>query len=208
MHDVFISYKSEDSAVAIRVRDELENNGIRCWIAERDISAGSNYATDIPNAIARCKVLVLIFTKSAQESPWIMKELDSAIAARKLILPLKIGHFEVSETMSFLLTGVQYFDATNNPDEVMARAINRIRRAIDNGEVAQHRKTEKINTRSSSGCLPALLILSAIFALLHYSGVLADMPHYQEITQFLTELFTFLKDTFLDLFEQLKAKIQ
>lgn len=199
MHDVFISYKSEDSAVACRVRDKLEANGIRCWIAERDISAGSNYAADIPAAIDSCKVLVLIFTQHAQNSPWIMKELDSAIAGQKLILPVKIGHFEISKTMSFLLTGVQYFDATTDPDYVLDRLVLRIRQAISTNEKGRHKKLEKIRIPHPGGCLSSLLIGGAVLAGLHYSGILDSIPHYQEILQFLEELFTFFRGTVTEL---------
>ncbi|MBQ2283494.1 MAG: toll/interleukin-1 receptor domain-containing protein, partial [Agathobacter sp.] len=79
MHDVFISYKSEDEALAMRVRAVLEANGVPCWIAARDIQPGANYAVDIPAAIESASVFVLVLTEQAQESPWILKELDSAI---------------------------------------------------------------------------------------------------------------------------------
>lgn len=171
MHDVFISYKSEDSAVAMQVMNKLEENGIPCWIAERDISAGSNYAADIPAAIGQCRVLVLILTNAAQSSPWIMKELDSAIAGHKLILPLKIGNFTVSGAMSFLLTGVQYFDATAFPEETVDALIHRIRQAIANKEGGDHQKSKKLKVRRSHGCLIFLTVMALILAAIQHLGI-------------------------------------
>lgn len=205
MHDVFISYKSEDSAMAIRVRDTLEANGIPCWIAERDISAGSNYAADIPNAIAQCRVLVLIFTPNSQESPWIMKELDSAIAGRKLILPLKFGYFEVSKTMQFLLTGVQYYDANADLDTVMKAVVHRIRQAVANNEQGKHKQNKTIKVRQSSGCLPALLVVILMWVALHRIGILHQIPHYPEIFALLSEMYFFLRDTLLELIAEWRA---
>lgn len=39
-HDVFISYASSDKPVADAVCAALEQRGIRCWIAPRDILPG------------------------------------------------------------------------------------------------------------------------------------------------------------------------
>jgi len=40
--DVFISYSTEDKAVADAVVSVLENEGIRCWYAPRDIESGTD----------------------------------------------------------------------------------------------------------------------------------------------------------------------
>lgn len=207
MHDVFISYKSEDSAVALRVRDTLEENGIPCWIAERDISAGSNYAADIPAAIAQCRVLVLILTSAAQESPWIMKELDSAIAGRKLILPLKIGYFDINKAMSFLLTGVQYFDATTNPDETMKALVRRIRKAIANNEGGDHRKTQQLNVPKSHGGLILLFTAAIILGGLHYFGIIDLEAFVNELPELLEQLPTILAEKFAEMVMYITEKM-
>lgn len=207
MHDVFISYKSEDSAVAMRVKNTLEENGIKCWIAERDISAGSNYAADIPAAIAQCRVLVLILTNAAQTSPWIMKELDSAIAGRKLILPLKIGYFDVSGAMSFLLTGVQYFDATTNPDETMKAMVYRIRQAIANNEGGDHRKTQQLKVRKSHGGLVCLCTIGMILGGLHYFGIVDLEAFVQELPALLEQLPELFVAKFAEWITELTGKL-
>jgi len=207
MHDVFISYKSEDSAVALRVRDTLEKNGIMCWIAERDISGGSNYAADIPAAIAQCRVLVLILTNAAQESPWIMKELDSAIAGRKLILPLKIGYFEINKTMSFLLAGVQYYDATTNPDETMKALVRRIRKAIANNEGGEHRKTQQLNVPKSHGGLILLFTAAIILGGLHYFGIVDLEAFVNDLPGLLERLPTILAEKFAEMVTYITEKM-
>ena len=60
MHDVFISYGSKDAGVVDAVCRVLETNGIKCWIAPRDIPTGSNYAREIPAAIRGCTVFLLM----------------------------------------------------------------------------------------------------------------------------------------------------
>ena len=46
-HDVFISYSSVDRTAADTVCSILEQNGIGCWIAPRDITPGLDFAEAI-----------------------------------------------------------------------------------------------------------------------------------------------------------------
>jgi len=46
-HDVFLSYAAADQALAFAVVAGLEGQGIRCWVAPRDIiPAGSEYGQE------------------------------------------------------------------------------------------------------------------------------------------------------------------
>jgi hypothetical protein len=46
-HDVFVSYSSDDKPTADAVCATLENKGIRCWIAPRDILPGGMVAPSL-----------------------------------------------------------------------------------------------------------------------------------------------------------------
>jgi hypothetical protein len=50
-HDVFISHSTEDKAVADAVCAILEKNGVRCWIAPRDILPGADWSASIVDGI-------------------------------------------------------------------------------------------------------------------------------------------------------------
>jgi hypothetical protein len=63
--DVFLSYSSSDKAAAETVLAGLEGQGIRCWIAPRDIPAGSEYGEQIVDAIKACRLVVLVFSNTA-----------------------------------------------------------------------------------------------------------------------------------------------
>ena len=54
-HDVFISHSTKDKAAADAVCAALEANGVRCWVAPRDIKPGENWATAILRGIAGCR---------------------------------------------------------------------------------------------------------------------------------------------------------
>lgn len=188
MHDVFISYKSEDEALAMRVRALLEANGVPCWIAARDIQPGENYAADIPAAIESAQVLVLILTENAQTSPWILKELDSAIASRKLILPLLNGKFQVNRAMSFLLTGVQYYDATENLDKTVLQLVRRIKEAVADGRPKGKKKGPKIKRTRSHGFFYFLLILAVTLGVLHFLGIVDLLPYLDAARELIEEI--------------------
>ena len=89
-YDVFISYSSKNASTAQAICHELEDNGIRCWMAPRDIPVGSKYATVITQAIKECKAVVLVFSEQSAISPWVESEINIAFSNRKPIIPYKI----------------------------------------------------------------------------------------------------------------------
>jgi hypothetical protein len=71
---VFISYASQDAAIANAVVTALERAGISCWIAPRDVTPGALYADGIIRAINDAKALVLVLSASSIGSPHVGKE--------------------------------------------------------------------------------------------------------------------------------------
>lgn len=130
MKEVFISYSSIDYASAQTVRNVLEKNGLSCWMAPEDIPGGSNYTKEIPIAIRNCSVFVLILSKNAQNSTWVLKELDSAVNCGKVILPFMIENCSLNDEFNFLLTGAQRYSAYQKTAEAMETLVARIRSII------------------------------------------------------------------------------
>ena len=135
MHTVFISYSTKDTAQAETVRNVLESNAIPCWMAPRDIPGGSNYTKEIPSAIRGCQVFVLILSENSQNSHWVLKELDAAVNAGKVILPFMLEDCQLNDEFNFLLTGAQRYSAYQKKAEALEALIGRIR-AITNGAAA------------------------------------------------------------------------
>ena len=131
MKEIFISYSSVDLVNAETVRNVLEKNGFSCWMAPRDIPGGSNYTKEIPIAIRNCKVFVLILSKNAQTSHWVLKELDSAVNCGKVILPFMLEDCVLNDEFNFLLTGAQRYAAYQKKAEAMETLISRIRGIIE-----------------------------------------------------------------------------
>ena len=72
-HSVFISYSSKNEAIADMIRKGLEEAGIPCWFAPRDIRSVS-WADAIMNALKKVDVFVLVMTKDSLESREVEKE--------------------------------------------------------------------------------------------------------------------------------------
>jgi hypothetical protein len=56
--EVFVSYASQDVAVADAVVTAMERQGLKCWIAPRDVTPGEFYAGAIVHAIDAAKATV------------------------------------------------------------------------------------------------------------------------------------------------------
>lgn len=75
--DVFISHHTDSSKYIVKaIANKLESVGIRCWYSGRDIIGGS-YADIIMQAIASCKIFLLVLNREASESPHVRNELEA-----------------------------------------------------------------------------------------------------------------------------------
>lgn len=110
-HDVFISYSSKNKAAADAICHVLENNGIKCWMAPRDIPAGSEYGDLIDVAIKEARVLVVVFSETAASSRWVKGELNIAFEEQKVIIPYRIDSTPFSGQNRVILNHKHWIDA-------------------------------------------------------------------------------------------------
>lgn len=110
-HEVFISYKSENAEYADALHEKLEENGISCWLDSNNIRTGKNFAQEIIDGLNEAKVIVLIYSKEADKSKYVYREIETAFEANKHIVPLKIDD-TYPEELEFFLRGTQWLDAS------------------------------------------------------------------------------------------------
>ncbi len=77
---VFISYATTDRKQALSVCEAVEGRGVACWISSRDVAPGANYQEAIVRALRDAPAMVLVFSKAANNSDEIKKELSLAAA--------------------------------------------------------------------------------------------------------------------------------
>lgn len=110
-YDLFISYCTQDQKIAMYVCNKLENIGLHCFIAPRNIRTGEDYAKEIVNAISNSCATLLIFSSSSDKSGYVLREINSAVSRNKTIIPLRIESFLPSEAMEFYLGPTHWLDA-------------------------------------------------------------------------------------------------
>ena len=130
-HLVFISHSSEDALVAQLICHRLEEAGIRCWIAPRDIKH-ADWANEIMEALARSDIFVIIVGEHSIESPECTKEITQATHICKYIIPFKIDQADLSATMTYHLGPAHWLDASTPPMEKrVAELLDRIQNLTD-----------------------------------------------------------------------------
>ena len=116
-HDVFLSYSADDKTAANAVLAGLERQGIRCWIAPRDIPAGSEYGQEIVEAVKACRIFVVIFSASANTSPHVRREVERAVSTERIIVPFRIEDVAPAGAMEYALGNTHWLDALSAPIE-------------------------------------------------------------------------------------------
>jgi serine/threonine-protein kinase len=110
---LFISYASQDAAVADKICTALEAAGLNCWIAPRDVRAGEPYAAAIVEAINACRMLVLVLTKSAIDSPHVLREVERASSKKRSVLSIRLDTAPLPPELEYFLSANQWLDASN-----------------------------------------------------------------------------------------------
>ncbi|TAK14748.1 MAG: toll/interleukin-1 receptor domain-containing protein, partial [Acidobacteria bacterium] len=122
-HDIFISHAQADKAVADLVCATLEQRGIRCWIAPRDIRPGADWGGAIVAAIRQSRAMVLVFSDSANASRHIPRELERAIDSGIPIVPFRIENTLPRGSLEYNLALVHWLDAVSPPLELHANRL-------------------------------------------------------------------------------------
>jgi hypothetical protein len=91
----FISYATEDQAFAERIHGDLQQNGVRCWFAPRNIRAGRKLHQQIEEAIFTSDRLLLIISRSSMNRDWVSTEIayarrHEAQENRQILFPISL----------------------------------------------------------------------------------------------------------------------
>ena len=113
--DVFISYPNQDRTTAEAACAALEADGIKCWIAPRDVAPGTECAAAIIDALDRCRAMVLIFSSHTNHSRQIHREVQRALDHDKQVVPLRIENVQPVQSLAYYLGPVHWLDALTPP---------------------------------------------------------------------------------------------
>ena len=88
MSDIFISYFHHDRPHAEVLARALEAEGLSVWW-DRTIPAGRNFDQVIEEALNAAKVVIVLWSRGAVQSRWVLNEAEEA-AARNILVPVFI----------------------------------------------------------------------------------------------------------------------
>ncbi|MEO8049022.1 MAG: SUMF1/EgtB/PvdO family nonheme iron enzyme [Acidobacteriota bacterium] len=164
-HQVFISYSSQDKELADRVCAALENTGVSCWIAPRDIEAGAGYPNAILLAIKSVKSVVVLLTSVALASPHILSEIGHAFNAKKPMLPVRLSSSDLPPDFDYFLSTQQWLDASGGfTDETLKRVIDAV-----SGTLVEQQDLDRAARRRKR----RMLIAAALAMVLAAAGIVA-----------------------------------
>ncbi len=134
---VFISHKSSDMLMPNNRIEQiirmLEAKGIKCWLAEKSIQPGQNYAAVLPEAIRKCAMMVVFISPDAAMSQEVVTEVATAKENRKMIIPIQIADFDLFGKFpewAYLLKQSQKTDLFSSKQEDMKNIANYIEKLL------------------------------------------------------------------------------
>lgn len=130
-YDVFISYAEKEKIAASSICEGLEREGLRCWIAPRDMLRGADWSATLLDAILRSRVLVLLLSTAANESTFVHRELERAVSKKKPVLAVRLEEVQPDEKLEFFIASTQWFDAFPPPlDKHLPELVGAAKRLI------------------------------------------------------------------------------
>lgn len=111
-HDVFISYASKDRQIARQICAALENAGVPCWIAPRNILFGADYASSLIEVIGKSHIVVSVFSSNANRSTHVGRQIERAASKGKPIVLFRCEDVPFSPTLEYFLSNVHWLDAS------------------------------------------------------------------------------------------------
>lgn len=121
----FISYSSNDSTQAEKLKDLLEASGKNVWMAPEGIPSGLDYACVIPAAIRITSHCLVLLSHNSAKSKWVRREIAKAISNDKKLDGILLDGFTKDDLkkydhLDFLFENIQVryslMDLLKNPN--------------------------------------------------------------------------------------------
>jgi hypothetical protein len=165
---VFVSYATSDRKQALNLCKAIERRGRPCWIAARDVAPGENYQEAIVRAIRTARAVVLLFSRAANNSDEIKKELSLASRYRVPVIAFRIEDVEPSDAFAYELSTRQWIDAFEGWDRAVDSLVGRIGQ-MSGGREGGSSVRESVKPRSPparrnvliAACISLLLLTAA-----------------------------------------------
>lgn len=106
--DFFGSHVSENRATALEIVEALEQRGMRCWIAPRDLRPGTPFDDEIAIAIEASRAMLLVFSDQCNDSEYIRREVTVAGDSQKVVIPFRIENAQPRKALRIRLSDLHW----------------------------------------------------------------------------------------------------
>jgi TolB-like protein/Flp pilus assembly protein TadD len=171
-------------AVADAIVEALERQGLKCWIAPRDVVPGESYAGAIVHAIDATKLIVLVLSENAATSQHVLREVERASSKRHPVVAFRIDLAPMPVDLEYFLNTSQWLDASAlGVERALPKLVDAVRRAVASPLVATpaHASdtaarvadlSRPIDTKASQRLRrPVVAIITAMAVIVAYLGV-------------------------------------
>ena len=167
-HDVYICYDEKDVETAKDVCAELENDGLDCWVKNRDAGV-KDIVTEIMDAIKRNKVMVLLYSKNSKNSNYVNNEVNRAFSQKKPILVFQIDDSKLEGSLEFFLRNKPWIKAYPNPEDKFDELVEDTRKLVKSQSGIVHFIKEH-KTPVIVGIIVAILIVGVLGFMMSNGG--------------------------------------
>lgn len=175
-YDVFISYSSIDQKIAEGVCAYLEQQGVRCFVAYRDIPRGVVWATAIVEALENSRMMVVLFSKNFNDSSQVEREIELASNMEMPILTFRLSDVAFRGAKKYYLQNLNWIDAFPNPERSFGALYGNVSSllgiAVSGGGKGVKKDSPKSHESNKSNrflwiviaCLSVALVVSLIYS--------------------------------------------
>ena len=113
---LFLSHSSKEYDIAEKICEYLETHGHSCFLAPRDIRSGHIYAQEIMEGIESTDAMLVLLSKAANESPHVLREVESAVSKKKAVFVYQLEEVELSKSLQYFLMTHQWIGKVSEAD--------------------------------------------------------------------------------------------
>lgn len=130
MPDLFISHSSHDSQLAGALCEALEDGGLRCFVAKRDVPPGREYSDEIVRAIAESCAVLLLITRHANGSTHVRREVEQAARYNRTIIPVRVAAAEPCPGLEYFIGINQWVELPDSGDADLVEFVRAVRSGL------------------------------------------------------------------------------
>jgi hypothetical protein len=111
---IFVSYSRVDSRFALKLAEDLQQEGLHIWIDQSDIPPSEPWDKEIEKALEASECILVILSPAAVSSSNVLNEINYGIEEHKPILPVVISS---NVKKPFNIRRLQHIDFTNSYEQ-------------------------------------------------------------------------------------------